>query len=174
MTRTPAEQQTSLIGSSRVISLLAVSLLAAGCAGPGEAERGGSGGRADGPLAGAEIMAFVATNDAAKARAFYEGKLGLAFLEEDDFAIVLESNGTRIRVQKAKSYQPPSFTVMGWRVRDIAAAAERLSKAGVKLERYEWMNMQDERCIATFANGDKVAWFKDPDGNILSIAQLVR
>lgn len=127
-----------------------------------------------GPLGDAGIMAFVATNDAAKARAFYVDTLGLRFIEEDDYALVVESAGTRIRVQKAKRYEPPQFTVLGWRVDDIEASALRLSEAGVKLERFEWMSMQDERCIATFGNGDKVAWFKDPDGNTLSIAQLVR
>jgi catechol 2,3-dioxygenase-like lactoylglutathione lyase family enzyme len=159
----------------RLLRVFAALLLLGGaCAGPGPSTATDSSGVRQGPLNNADIMAFIATNDAAKSRAFYVDTLGLRFIEEDGFALVLESAGTRIRVQKAKDYEPPPFTVLGWRVRDIEASAARLSMAGVKLERFEWMSMQDDHCIATFGNGDKVAWFMDPDGNTLSIAQLVQ
>lgn len=156
-----------------VVSLIAAALaLSAGCATseglPGSERRG------TGPLASERVMAFAVTSDAQTCRAFYEGTLGLRFVEEDAFAVVLDAGGTIIRIQKMKEHQPAGYTVLGWNVPDIRATAARLGEAGVKLERYAWMTMQDEAGIATFANGDRVAWFKDPEGNILSIAQLAR
>lgn len=127
-----------------------------------------------GSLAGESVMAFAVTRDTAACRAFYEGKLGLRFIVEDQYALVLESAGTIIRIQKMATHEPRPYTVLGWRVTDIGASVARLVAAGVKFERYDWMKEQDESGIATFPNGDKVAWFKDPDGNILSLAQLVR
>ncbi len=148
----------------------AVAAFASGCGGNREATKM----RAveHGPLVGAEVMAFAATRDGAAARAFYEGKLGLRVLGDDAMAIMLDSGGTVIRIQKIRNHEPERFTVLGWRVDDIRATAARFAKAGVKLERYEWMKMQDETGVATFPGGDMVAWFLDPDGNILSIAQF--
>jgi catechol 2,3-dioxygenase-like lactoylglutathione lyase family enzyme len=125
-----------------------------------------------GPLKDADVMAFAVVRDVAAARAFYERTLGLTILADDPQALVLSSGGTVIRLQKGANHQPAQYTVLGWRVSDIRAAATRLRDAGVRLERYEWMTFQEDSGIATFPNGDAVAWFKDPDGNILSIAQL--
>ena len=125
-----------------------------------------------GPLREAAVMAFAVVRDANAARAFYEQTLGLSVLEDDPQALVLSSGGTVIRLQKGPNHEPARYTVLGWNVPNIRATAARLRDAGVRLERYEWMTFQDDTCIATFPNGDMVAWFKDPDGNILSIAQL--
>jgi catechol 2,3-dioxygenase-like lactoylglutathione lyase family enzyme len=124
------------------------------------------------PLKDAEVMAFAVVKDDAAARAFYEGLLGLTVLADDPMALVLDSGGTVIRLQKGPNHDPARYTVLGWKVLDIRATAARLLKAGVNVEHYDWMTFQDDAGIATFPNGDMVAWFKDPDGNVLSIAQL--
>jgi catechol 2,3-dioxygenase-like lactoylglutathione lyase family enzyme len=116
-------------------------------------------------------MTFVATADAAKARAFYETTLGLTFVEDSPFALVFDLNGTMLRVQKVEALTPPPYTALGWQVSDIAAQVGDLSSRGVIFERYDWMP-QDELGIWTTPEGSKVAWFKDPDGNLLSLTQL--
>jgi catechol 2,3-dioxygenase-like lactoylglutathione lyase family enzyme len=125
-----------------------------------------------GPLQQAEVMAFAVTRDSEACRRFYEGKLGLRLIADEPTALVLASGGTVIRFQKMPDHQPEKFTVLGWKVPDIRATAARLAAADVKIERFAWMTFQDASGIATFPNGDRVAWFKDPDGNVLSIAQL--
>ena len=118
-----------------------------------------------------KIVAFVPTTDYDKARAFYEGALGLRFVSNDGFAMVLDANGIMIRVVKVE-FTPWPWTILGWEVPDIAAAAESLGGRGVKFEIYGFPG-QDKNGIWTAPSGDKVAWFKDPDGNTLSISQHV-
>ena len=125
-----------------------------------------------GPLTGCEVMAFAVIRNSAVVRSFYEETLGLRIVSDDDISLVIDSGGTIIRLQKIKDHEPAPHTVLGWTVPDIRATAARLSAAGVRFERYEWMNFQTQDGIATFPNGDMVAWFKDPEGNVLSIAQL--
>ena len=117
------------------------------------------------------LTAFVATTDPDRARDFYEGKLGLKFLADDGFALLFDSNGTRLRVAKARAFTPAPFTVLGWEVSDMDAVLEDLSRNGVAMERFPFLP-QDDRGVCTFPNGDQVAWFKDPDGNTLSLAQM--
>lgn len=115
-------------------------------------------------------MAFVSTLDPARAKAFYVGKLGLRLVSEDRFALVFDANGTTLRVSTVRELAPAKYTVLGWEVPDIAAAATALEAAGVNLERYGLPD-QDECGIWTAPGGARVAWFKDPDGNTLSISQ---
>jgi len=122
-------------------------------------------------LGSMNIVAFVPTTDAAKARAFYEGVLGLRFVKDDGFAMVLDANGIMVRVAKAQ-FTPAPFTVLGWQVRGIERIATELQAKGVTFERFGFFE-QDELGIWTAPTGDKVAWFKDPDGNVLSISQHV-
>ena len=137
--------------------------------------RGWSGASAPGaPFEGAKPMAFIATSDGERSREFYEGVLGFEVVRDDDLALVLESGGILVQVQKVEGHEPPRFTALGWEVADIEAIAAALDRAGVGLERYEWMREQDDSRIATFGGGARVAWFLDPDGNILSIAEGVR
>ncbi len=126
------------------------------------------------PLADAKIMAFGVTKDAEGCRAFYSGKLGLQVVQEDALAIMFDSGEGLIRIQKMATHEPRAYTVLGWQVTDMRAAVKRLVASGVKFERYEWMTFQDSDCVATFPDGAMVAWFKDPDGNVLSVAQLNR
>ncbi|MEA2239285.1 MAG: hypothetical protein QOC81_4009 [Thermoanaerobaculia bacterium] len=120
-----------------------------------------------------EIMAFIPTHDFDKARAFYEGVLGLRFVTNDGFAMVLDANGTTIRVAKVqKDWTPEQFTILGWKVREIETMVAALTERGVVFERFGFFE-QDPLGIWTAPSGDKVAWFKDPDGNTLSVSQHV-
>jgi catechol 2,3-dioxygenase-like lactoylglutathione lyase family enzyme len=120
-------------------------------------------------LASSKIIGFVLTTDFARAREFYEGKLGLRFIGQDDFALVVSSGDNMIRIAKAPGFQPLPSTVLGWEVSDIVAVAKWLASRGVQVEKYAWV--QNENGIWDAPGGDKVAWFKDPDGNTLSISQ---
>ena len=124
-------------------------------------------------LGSTNLVAFVPTKDSEKARAFYEGLLGLRFVRDDGFALVLEANGIMIRVTKAPpDFKPAQFTILGWQVSDIESAVRDLQKKGVHFEIFGFFK-QDDLGIWTSPTGDKVAWFKDPDGNVLSVSQHV-
>lgn len=121
-------------------------------------------------LASSKVVAFIATGDAARAKAFYGEVLGLRLTSEDGFAVVFDSQGTMLRVAIVKEVVPAPYTVLGWDVRDIAAIVRGLAEAGVVFERYAWLQ-QDEWGIWNAPSGAKVAWFKDLDGNVLSVSQ---
>jgi catechol 2,3-dioxygenase-like lactoylglutathione lyase family enzyme len=102
-------------------------------------------------------------------------------LGEDKFAMIYDANGTTLRLTSVPDWQPPQFTVLGWDVKDIVAAVKDLRDAGVTFENFPWMKDQDELGIWTSPSGPdvspvhggaKVAWFKDPDGNLLSVSQM--
>ena len=121
-------------------------------------------------LASGKMVGFIPTKDYDKARAFYEGKLGFEFVSDDMFALVMRAGETMIRIAKAKDFTPAQYTVLGWEVANIEEVVKWLQKRGVALEKYPFV--QDEELgIWTTPNGDKVAWFKDPDGNVLSVSQ---
>ena len=117
-----------------------------------------------------DIVAFVPTTDPARARAFYEGLLELSFVSEDGFALVLNANGIMIRVVKLEKFTPVQYTILGWKVTEIEKVVARLEKQGAHFERFGFFK-QDDLGIWTAPNGDKVAWFKDPDGNTLSVSE---
>jgi len=121
-------------------------------------------------LSDSKLVGFVTTTDYAKARSFYEGQLGLRFVSQDQFALVIDSGGNMIRISKMPEVKPQQFTVLGWEVTDVEAKVTQLQQKGITFERYG-LPGQDERGIWTAPGGAKVAWFKDPDGNILSISQ---
>lgn len=118
------------------------------------------------------IIGFVTTSNPEKAKAFYGDVLGFRLISEDQFALAYDANGTMIRVGKAQAFAPAQGTVLGWEVADIHAAIRELMPRGVHFEQFNLPFMkQDELGVWTPPNGDKVAWFKDPDGNVLSISQ---
>jgi catechol 2,3-dioxygenase-like lactoylglutathione lyase family enzyme len=121
-------------------------------------------------LGSIDIVAFVPTKDAAKARTFYEGVLGLRFVKDGGFALVLDANGIMVRIGKAPDFKPAPFTILGWQVTDIEKIVEEMQGKGVGFERFGFFE-QDRLGIWTAPTGDKVAWFKDPDGNVLSVSQ---
>ncbi len=120
-------------------------------------------------LADTPITAFVATTRPDEALRFYRDVLGLRFLSDDGFALQFEAGGNRLRVQKAKEHTPAPQTVLGWHVRDIAAMIDALATRGVRFEHYPFMPDGARHWDAP--GGAKVAWFKDPDGNVLSLDQ---
>lgn len=123
------------------------------------------------PLSHYPIIAFLTIVNIEKAKAFYGGTLGLRLLnEEPPFAIVYDAHGIMVRLVLSKEPSPARGTVLGWEVPDAAAAVRDLLNAGVTLERYGFMQ-QDELGIWTTPTGAKVAWFKDPDGNVLSVSE---
>ena len=117
-------------------------------------------------------VGFIPTTKPEAARAFYEKTLGLRFESADEFAIVfrLGSAGIMLRVTIAPAFTPNPFTIFGWQVDDIVASVTELAAKGVEFTRYGFME-QDERGIWNAPGGTKVAWFKDPDGNTLSLSQ---
>jgi catechol 2,3-dioxygenase-like lactoylglutathione lyase family enzyme len=124
-------------------------------------------------LTQAKPMCFVASQKYDEAKKFYGETLGLKFLHDDQYGLMFAIQADlTLRIQKLKEFKPQPFTVFGWQVDDIQSSVASLSKRGVTFEKFGFPN-QDTHGIVTFENGDKVAWFKDPDGNTLSIAQLV-
>lgn len=118
------------------------------------------------------MIGFITTSNPDKAKAFYGGVLGFRELSDDNFAIVFDANGTMIRVSKVQAFTPGRGTVLGWQVDDIYAAIRDLTPRGVQFEQFNLPFMkQDEFGVWTPPNGDHIAWFKDPDGNTLSISQ---
>jgi len=121
-------------------------------------------------LSAAKLVGFVATARPDESRRFYQGILGLSIIEESPFALVFDASGTELRVQKVQALAPAPYTALGWQVDDIAAIARRLREQGILLERYPGL-LQDELGIWSAPDGSRVAWFKDPDGNTLSVTQ---
>ena len=124
-------------------------------------------------LGSADLIAFVPTRDPTKAREFYEQTLGLEFLSADPFALVFNAHGTTLRianVSEVKDFRPAPFTIVGWQVTNASDTAGDLVKKGVRFERFPGMN-QDAQGIWQSPSLARVAWFKDPEGNILSITQ---
>ncbi len=118
-----------------------------------------------------EIVAFVATTQPEKAKTFYSEVLGLKLMEDARFAIVFSAGGTTLRIQKVREFTPLPFTTLGWKVADIGATVEKLSKKGVRFERYPGLRQDDTGIWTTPGGMAKVCWFKDPDGNTLSLTQ---
>lgn len=122
-------------------------------------------------LSSDKLIAFAATTNSAAAKLFYSETLGLSFVEESPFALVYEVKGTMLRVQKVDRIASSGYTTLGWEVGDISSTVERLMKKGVHFEKYPGLD-QDDSGIWTTPDGAYVAWFKDPDGNILSLTQF--
>jgi catechol 2,3-dioxygenase-like lactoylglutathione lyase family enzyme len=121
-------------------------------------------------LGSSDLVAFAASADLPRARAFYEQVLGLPVREQNDFACVFDANGTTLRVTAVREVSPAGYTILGWRVTDIEAAVRDMSARGVAFKRFDGME-QDENGIWASPGGARVAWFADPDGNILSLTQ---
>jgi catechol 2,3-dioxygenase-like lactoylglutathione lyase family enzyme len=121
-------------------------------------------------LTSGKMVAFLLTKDYDQARAFFEGKLGFQFVSVDSFALVMRAGEATIRISKTTNFTPAQGTVLGWEVQNIEAVVAWLKDRGVTLERYPFVQDR-ELGIWTAPSGDKVAWFKDPDGNVLSVSQ---
>jgi predicted enzyme related to lactoylglutathione lyase len=118
----------------------------------------------------ASMMGFVPTTDRARARAFYVDVLKLHFISDDQFALVVKSAESVIRIATVGKFTPAQHTILGWEVPDILAAAKQLTDAGITFLRFSFFE-QDPIGIWTAPGGSRVAWFHDPDSNVLSISQ---
>ena len=138
----------------------------------GRRDRGRGPGRDGGAgLMLTRMVGFVTTTAPERAKAFYGDTLGFRFIEDDGFALSFDASGTLLRVAKAQSFTPSQATVLGWEVDDIAGAVRELAARGVVFEQFNLpFLVQDALGIWTAPNGDRVAWFKDPDGNTLSVS----
>ena len=117
------------------------------------------------------IIGFVTIVDVNRAKSFYGDALGLRLVsEEPPFALVFDANGIMLRLAMGKELTPAPGTVLGWQVPNIDAAVRDLESAGVRFERYDFLK-QDAFGIWTSPSGARVAWFKDPDGNTLSVSE---
>jgi catechol 2,3-dioxygenase-like lactoylglutathione lyase family enzyme len=124
-------------------------------------------------LASSKIVGVIPTRDSKQAREFYEGKLGFRFISDDQFALVMMAGDTMLRISKVpQDFVPAAFTILGWEANDIEAMVRWLQGRGVTFQKYPFVQDQ-ELGIWTAPTGDKVAWFKDPDGNVLSVSQHV-
>src|SRR5215468_6443851 len=121
-------------------------------------------------LENGKMVGFVLTKDYDASKTFYEGKLGFEFVSLDQFALVVKVGGHHVRIVKMPDLTPLRSTVLGWEVTNIDAAVDWLDSRGVETEKYPFVQ-DKERGIWSAPGGAKVAWFKDPDGNVLSVSQ---
>ncbi len=121
-------------------------------------------------LAECPLIGFIPTSDAERARKFYVDQLKLEFVADDQFALVVKTQTSMIRIARTPNFTPAEFTILGWEVPAIEETVKTLTASGVSFMRYSFVE-QDEAGIWTSPSGDRVAWFKDPDGNVLSLSQ---
>jgi catechol 2,3-dioxygenase-like lactoylglutathione lyase family enzyme len=120
------------------------------------------------------MIGFITTTKPEEARAFYSGILGFRFVVDDGFALVFDAHGTMLRIAKAQAFTPAQGTVLGWQVDDMPGAVLELKRKGVVFEQFNLPFLkQDADGVWAAPGGDQVAWFKDPDGNVLSISKHV-
>jgi len=125
-------------------------------------------------LASLKPIAFVGVRDKDRAREFYGKTLGLRLTSDElPFALVYDAGGFMLRVVPVgdQELRPVKFTVLGWETPDIVSTVKELGNAGVHFEHFGGGMPQDDLGIWTAPNGARVAWFRDPDGNVLSVSQ---
>ena len=120
----------------------------------------------------AKVVAFIATTDRTRAKAFYTDILGFAVTAEDEFAAVFDLNGTMLRMATVESHSAQKHTVLGWAVTDIVRSVRALRDRGVVFIDYENLGQDELGIWHVPGGGTRVAWFEDPDGNLLSVTQL--
>jgi len=122
-------------------------------------------------LTTSDVIAFASSANLARARTFYEAVLGLPLTDQNPYACVFNANGTMLRITAVEEVANPGYTVLGWRVADIARSVTELESRGIVFVRYDGME-QDAHGVWTTPNGDRIAWFNDPDGNVLSLTEF--
>ena len=122
-------------------------------------------------LTNAKVQAMVGTARADIAKAFYGETLGLKMKTDDTFAMIFATGGGDLRVNRVPAVVPSTYAILGFHVDDIAGVVRGLAAKGVMMERYSFLPA-DTDGVWTAPDGTKVAWFRDPDGNLLSVVQL--
>lgn len=117
-----------------------------------------------------EAILFAATTNPEASQSFYEGALGLRFISDLPYAMVYDVNGIMLRVQKVDQVVAVPYTSLGFSVEDIGSSVSALTAKGIVFEQYDFLQ-QDEAGIWTTPDGARVAWCKDPDGNVVSLTQ---
>lgn len=118
-----------------------------------------------------DLIAFAPTTDLARARSFYETTLGLPVVDDDAYACVFDAHGTMLRITAVTEVVRSGYTVLGWRVSDMNEAVSGLESLGLVFARYDGLE-QDGHGVWTTPTGDRIAWFNDPDGNVLSLTEF--
>jgi catechol 2,3-dioxygenase-like lactoylglutathione lyase family enzyme len=122
-------------------------------------------------LEDAELIAFIPVSDLQAARWFYGSTLGLRITDENPFAVVVDANGTMLRLTEVSDLTPQPFTIAGWQVPDIDVTIDTLVERGVTFRHFDSLG-QNAKGIWETPGGDLVAWFVDPDGNTLSLTRF--
>jgi catechol 2,3-dioxygenase-like lactoylglutathione lyase family enzyme len=123
-------------------------------------------------LANAVVTALVGTMQKDASTAFYRDTLGLKFVTDDGFAAVFEGKNARVRVSRVPAIAPAQYAVLAFQIDDIEKTIDGLAAKGVVFQRYGFF-VQDARGVWSAPDGTKVAWFHDPDLNLLSLVQHV-
>lgn len=122
-------------------------------------------------FADSKLQSIIWTSRIEEAERFYSDTLGLALSGRSDGALVYDVGGSVLRVGPVPSTEPGVHTVMGFAVADVKAAVAYLAGHGVAVERFAGMPHDDDGILVS-PDGARVAWFRDPDGNILSVVQF--
>ena len=122
-------------------------------------------------LSDAPLVSLIPTVDLDEARAFYADILELPLVEQNEYAAVFEVAGRMLRITVTEGFTPQPFSIIGWEVDDIAGTAGALQQRGVPFERYAGIEQDDSGIWTAPGTGSRVAWFLDPDGNVLSLVQ---
>lgn len=122
-------------------------------------------------LSGSKVTFFLATADADRSKAFYTGQLGLQLLDDSPYGLVLALAGSELRISKVTAFTPFAWTVLDWQVADLGASMAALRGSGVDFVRFEGMDQDADGVWSVPGGGARIAWFKDPDGNVLSVSQ---
>jgi catechol 2,3-dioxygenase-like lactoylglutathione lyase family enzyme len=121
-------------------------------------------------LGQSNVVAILGTMRGDAAKSFYADTLGLKFIKDDGFAFVFDAGGRELRISRVPAVMPSAYAVLGFQVADIASSVDGLAAKGVKFERFGFFQ-QDARGVWAAPDGTQVAWFRDPDGNMLSVVQ---
>lgn len=125
-----------------------------------------------GILETAKPAVVICTRDRARATAFYRDTLGLPVAHEDNLASVFNSGGITLRVSTVRDFTPHEHTILGFIVPDVKATVRALREKGVTFNTYEGFQQDELGILAVPGGSVRVAWFQDPDGNVLSVTNV--
>ncbi|WP_306253067.1 VOC family protein [Parvularcula sp. IMCC14364] len=122
-------------------------------------------------LASSRVSVFLATAKADEARVFYRDTLGLTMTEDNPYGLVFDLEGAELRLSKVAGFTPFPWTVLDWHVQDIAATMKALAAKGVEFTRFDGIDHDADGIWTTPDGKARIAWFRDPDDNVLSVSQ---